>query len=61
MPPRIKEQILRLDVAVRDALRVEVPNPAQNLLEAALDLARRHAALLDRRVEVAAGAELCVR
>lgn len=41
-----------------DALPVQVGYPGEDLLEAALDLARAHAAFLNRRVQVAAGTEL---
>jgi hypothetical protein len=39
----IEKQILRLDVAVGNALAVKVGHAVENLLEAALDLARAHA------------------
>ena len=58
MPVVIKEDVLRLEVTVGDALRMEVADAGKDLLEATLDLARGHVALLDRSVEVAATAEL---
>jgi hypothetical protein len=54
----VKEQVLWLDVTVSDALAVQVCDAVQNLLEAAFDFRRRHAAFLDRGVEVAAGTKL---
>ena len=41
----IKEDVLGLNVPVRDALGVQVLHAVQDLLEAALDLGRGHAAL----------------
>ena len=58
MPVVIKEDVLRLEVTVGHALRVEVADAGEDLLEAALDLAWGHVALLDRSVEVAARTKL---
>lgn len=54
----IEKQVLRLDVSVGNTLRVKIFNAGKNLLEAALDLARRHASLLDGSVQVTARAIL---
>jgi hypothetical protein len=54
----IEEQVLRLDVAMGDALRMEVGDALEDLLERAFDLTGRHAALLDGGIEVASGTEL---
>ena len=54
----VEEEILRLDVAMGDALAVEVGDAGEHLPEAALDLWGGHAALLDDGVEIAAGAVL---
>ena len=53
----IKEYILRFEVAVGNALRMEVGNSLQDLFEATLDFARRHTPFLDCGVEVATGTE----
>lgn len=58
MALRVEEQILRLDVTMGNTLAVKIVHAGQDLLEAALDLARRHAPSLDRCVEVSAWAEL---
>lgn len=55
MAHRIEEEVLRLDVAVRDAHRVEVRHAREDLLEVRVDRRGRHVALLDRCVEVSAG------
>lgn len=54
----VEEQVLGLDVAVRDAHRVQVRDAAEDLLEVRVDRHRRHVAFLDRRVEVSAGTVL---
>ena len=54
----IEEQVLRLDVAVRHTLAVQVVHASENLSEAALDLGWGHAAAFDSSVEIAARAEL---
>jgi hypothetical protein len=44
---RVKEQVLWLDIAVRDALAVQVGEAVENLLEAAFDFARAHSSVDD--------------
>lgn len=58
MTPRIKEQILRFNIPMRDALAMQILHAHKQLLETALDLARAHLPLLDRGIQVAAGAVL---
>jgi hypothetical protein len=58
MAPNIKEEILRLDVSVSDTLRVQVGDASENLFEAALDLTRTHATLLDGGVKISTRAIL---
>ena len=54
----VEEQVLRLNVTMGDTLTVEVGNASQDLLEAALDLAWRHATTFNGRIQITAGAEL---
>lgn len=54
----VEEQVLGFEIAVGHALAVQVRHASEDLLEAALDLAGRHAASLDRRVEVSSRTEL---
>jgi hypothetical protein len=54
----IEEEVLRLEIAMRDALAVQVRDAAEDLLEAAFDFTGRHPALLDRGIEVSTRAEL---
>ena len=58
MALHVEEQILRLNVTVGYTLTMKVGDAGQDLLEAAFDLARRHATTLDGRVQVSAWAEL---
>jgi hypothetical protein len=55
---QIEQQVLWFDVPMRHTLPMEVRHTREDLLEAALDFARAHPALLDRGVQVSAGAEL---
>lgn len=48
--PSVKEEILGLEVAVCDALRVEIAHAGEDLLEAALYFGRGHPTLLDSSV-----------
>jgi len=52
MTASVEVQILRFDIAMGNALRVKVCDASEELLEAALDLARAHLALLDGGVEI---------
>ena len=54
----VKEEVLRLDVAMGDTLTMQIGDAGQDLLEAALNLAWGHATALDRRIQVTAWAEL---
>ncbi len=58
MALHVKVQILGLDIPVRDTLRVEVLDTAQDLAKTALDLLAGHAALLDGRIQIASSAVL---
>lgn len=58
MAVHVKEQILRFYVTMGHALSMEIGDTGKDLLEATLDFAGGHAAALDSRVQVAAGAEL---
>ena len=58
MALHVEEQVLRLNVTVGYTLTMKVGDAGQDLLEAAFDLARRHATTFDSRVQVAAWAEL---
>lgn len=55
MPSGVEEYVLRLDVTVGNALRVEVGDAGEHLYKAALDLCWGHGALLDGSIEIAAG------
>lgn len=48
----VEEQVLRLDIPMSYPLAMQVLDTSENLLEAALNLARRHAALLDCGIQV---------
>lgn len=54
----VKEQVFGFDVSMGDALAVQVRNPCQDLFETTLHFARRHAPLLDRRIQIATRTEL---
>lgn len=54
----IEEKILGLDVAVSNALAVEIGQARKNLLEAAFDFTRGHTPALDRCVKIATGTVL---
>lgn len=58
MTLRVEEQILRLDVAMSNTLTMKVAHAREDLLETTLHLRGRHAAPLDRSIEITAGAEL---
>lgn len=49
----IEKQVLRLDIAMRYTLAMQICYAGQNLFEATLDFTWRHATFLNRRVEVA--------
>lgn len=53
MPSSIKKQVLGLDVAVSDALTMQICNSTEDLLEAALYFAGGHTSFLDGCVQVA--------
>lgn len=50
----VEHDVFRFDVAVSDAHRVQVSDARKDLLKVRVDLGRRHVALLDRCVQVAA-------
>ncbi len=54
----VEEKILRLDITMGNTLTVQIRDAGEDLLEAALDLAGRHATALDGRIQVTAWAEL---
>jgi hypothetical protein len=56
--PAVEQEVLGLDVAVGDAHRVEVVDALEHLAEVRVHVERAHRALLDGRVEVAAGTVL---
>ena len=58
MALHVEEQVLRFNVTMGNTLAMKIRNACQDLLEAALDFAGRHAAALDRRIEISARAEL---
>ena len=58
MALHVEEEVLRLDVTMGNTLTVKIRNTGEDLLEAALDLARRHPTALYRRIQVTAWAEL---
>ena len=58
MPFGIEEQVLGLEVAVCYSLAVQIRHTSEDLLEATLHLAGRHAAFLDGSIEVSSGTEL---
>lgn len=58
MTLRIKEQVLWLDVTVGHTLTVQILDATEDLLEAALNLTRRHVALLDGGIKISTGTEL---
>jgi hypothetical protein len=53
----VEKEILRFDIAMCDALTVEIRNTRKHLLEAALDFTGRHTTLLDRSVEISTRAK----
>lgn len=54
----VEEEVLWLEIAMRDALRVEILDTHEKLLEATLALTRTHLTLFNRSVEVSTGAVL---
>ena len=54
----VEEEVLRLDVTMGNTLTVKICDTGEDLLEAALNLTRRHPTALDGRIQVSAGAEL---
>jgi hypothetical protein len=50
MTPAVQQQVLWLDITVRDTHRVEVLNTQQDLLERAFDFSARHSTLFDSGV-----------
>ena len=58
MALHVEEEVLRLDVTMGNTLTVKICDTGEDLLEAALNLARRHPTALDGRIQVTTGAEL---
>ena len=55
---RVEEEVLRLDISMRDSHRMEVRDSAEDLLKVRVDLSGGHVAFLDRGVEISSGTVL---